>query len=76
MTGIERTPGVCGGDACIAGTRIPVWVLEGFRRLGWTEATILASDPTLGASDLATAWAFVEAHRPEIDEAIRINETA
>jgi uncharacterized protein (DUF433 family) len=37
MSGIERTPGVCGGDACIAGTRIPVWVLEGFRRLGWTE---------------------------------------
>jgi uncharacterized protein (DUF433 family) len=28
MTGIERTPGVCGGDACIAGTRIPVWVPE------------------------------------------------
>ena len=45
MTGIERTPGVCGGDACIAGTRIPVWVLEGFRRLGWTDATILASYP-------------------------------
>ena len=76
MTGIERTPGVCGGDACIAGTRIPVWVLEGFRRLGWTEAKILASYPTLGASDLATAWAFVEAHRAEIDEAIRVNETA
>ena len=76
MTGIERTPGVCGGDACIAGTRIPVWVLEDFRRLGWTEAKILASYPTLGASDLATAWAFVEAHRAEIDEAIRTNETA
>jgi uncharacterized protein (DUF433 family) len=25
--GIEKTPGVCGGDACIAFTRIPVWVL-------------------------------------------------
>ncbi|BDA74436.1 hypothetical protein RIVM261_044420 [Rivularia sp. IAM M-261] len=21
--GIEKTPGVCGGDACITGTRIP-----------------------------------------------------
>jgi uncharacterized protein (DUF433 family) len=51
-------------------------VLDGFWRLGWTEATILASYPTLGTSDLATAWAFVEAHRSEIDEAIRINETA
>ncbi len=26
--GIEKTPGVCGGSACIAGTRIPVWGLE------------------------------------------------
>jgi len=76
MSGIERTPGVCGGDACIAGTRIPVWVLEGFRRLGWTEAQILASYPTRGASELATGGAFVVAHGPEIDEAIRINETA
>ena len=76
MTGIERTPGVCGGDACIAGTRIPVWVLEGFRRLGWADAKILASYPTLRDSDRATAWAFVEAHRAEVDEAIRVNETA
>jgi len=25
--GITKTPGVCGGDACVEGTRIPVWVL-------------------------------------------------
>jgi uncharacterized protein (DUF433 family) len=76
MSGIERTPGVCGGDACIAGTRIPVWVLEGFRRLGWTEEKILAGYPSLRAADLAHAWAYVDAHRHEIDEAIRQNEAA
>jgi len=48
MTGIERTPGVCGGSACIAGTR----------------------------ADLAHAWAYVDAHRQEIDEEIRRNESA
>ena len=40
--GIEKTPGVCGGAACIVRTRIPVWVLENYRRLvaGWVgEAT-------------------------------------
>jgi hypothetical protein len=26
--GIERIPGVQGGDPCIVRTRIPVWVLE------------------------------------------------
>jgi uncharacterized protein (DUF433 family) len=74
--GIEKTPGVAGGSGCIVRTRIPVWVLEGYRRLGWTEAKILASYPTLRAADLVHAWAYVDAHRPEIDEEIRQNEAA
>jgi len=74
--GIEKTPGVCGGSACIVRTRISVWVLEGFRRLGWSEAKILASYPTLRAADLVHAWAYVDAHRQEIDEEIRQNEAA
>ena len=37
-SGIESTPEVCGGDPRIAGTRIPVWTLEQYRRLGLTEA--------------------------------------
>lgn len=74
--GIEKTPGVAGGAACIVRTRIPVWVLEGYRRLGWTEAKVLASYPTLRAADLVHAWAYVEVHRQEIDEAIRQNEAA
>jgi uncharacterized protein (DUF433 family) len=76
MTGIGRNPGVCGGAACIAGTRIPVWVLEGYRRLGWTEAKLLANYPTLQAADLDHAWAYVDEHLQEIEEAIRRNEAA
>ena len=26
--GIESRPGVCGGEACVVRTRIPVWLLE------------------------------------------------
>jgi uncharacterized protein (DUF433 family) len=74
--GIERTEGVCGGDPCIRDTRIPVWGLEQFRRLGLTEAEILDSYPTLRALDLVHAWAYVEAHRDEIDRQIRENEEA
>jgi uncharacterized protein (DUF433 family) len=74
--GIEKTAGVAGGSACIVRTRIPVWMLEGYRRLGWTEAKILASYPTLRAADLVHAWAYVDSHRPEIDEEIRQNEAA
>jgi hypothetical protein len=35
-TGISKTPGIVGGDACIAGTRIPVWDLVEYRQMGAT----------------------------------------
>jgi len=74
--GIERTPGVAGGAACIARTRIPVWLLESYRRLGLDEPKILANYPTLRASNLVQCWAYVASHRDEIEAAIRANEAA
>lgn len=74
--GIEKTPGVVGGDACIVRTRIPVWALENYRRLGWNEAAILENFPALRAADLVNAWAYVDAHRDEIDRTIRAHEEA
>ncbi|MCU0542788.1 MAG: DUF433 domain-containing protein [Oscillatoriaceae cyanobacterium Prado104] len=32
--GIQKTPGVMGGEACIRQTRIPVWLLVSYRRQG------------------------------------------
>jgi len=74
--GIESTPGVCGGEPCIVRTRIPVWVLERARQLGTSEADLLRCYPTLRAEDLANAWAYVRAHRDEIEQEIRENEEA
>ena len=74
--GIQKAPDVPGGAACIVRTRIAVWLLENYRRLGWTEAKILANYPTLRAADVVHAWAYVQAHPAEIDEAIRQNEAA
>jgi uncharacterized protein (DUF433 family) len=51
MSRIEKTPGIVGGDARIAGTRIPVWVLENYRRLGLSEARILENYPSLHAAE-------------------------
>lgn len=73
--GVEKTPGICGGSARIVRTRIPVWTLEQYRRLGMAEAELLRVYPTLRAEDLANAWAYVRAHLAEIDEDIRQNET-
>jgi uncharacterized protein (DUF433 family) len=74
--GIDESPGVCGGAACISRTRIPVWVLEDARRRGASEADLLNSYPMLRAEDLASAWAYARAHRDEIDREIRENEAA
>lgn len=76
VPGIESDPGVCGGDACIVRTRVPVWLLEQARRLGTSEAELLRSYPTLRAEDLANAWSYVRAHREETDRQITENEAA
>ncbi len=74
--GIEKTPGVQGGDACIVRTRIPIWTLEAYRRLGWDDARLLASFPTLRQADLVYAWLYVAGNRREIACAIREQEEA
>ncbi|MBW4686094.1 MAG: DUF433 domain-containing protein [Komarekiella atlantica HA4396-MV6] len=72
--GITKTPGVCGGDACIANTRIPVWSLVNDRRLGMSDARILEAFPHLTAADLVNSWAYADANLEEIEQAIRENE--
>jgi uncharacterized protein (DUF433 family) len=75
-TGIDKTLGVVGGDACIAGTRIPVWDLVEYRRLGASDLKILEAYPQLTATDLYHAWAYAEAFPDEIARAIAANEAA
>lgn len=69
-------PGVCGGEPCIIRTRIPLWILERARQLGSSEADLLQAYPTLRAQDIVNAWAYVAAHREEIERQIRENEEA
>ena len=74
--GIESVLGVCGGDPCIVRTRIPVWVLEQYRRLGASDMDLLRAYPALRAADLANAWAYVRGHREEVEQQLRANEAA
>ncbi len=74
--GITKTPGVCGGEACIAGTRIAVWLLIEARRLGISEAQLLQDYPHISAADLVNAWAYADAYPQEIEAVIRANEIA
>ncbi|HTS50201.1 MAG TPA: DUF433 domain-containing protein [Bryobacteraceae bacterium] len=74
--GIDARPDVCGGEACIVRTRIPVWLLEQARRLGVSEQALLAAYPSLRAEDLVNAWAYSRSHAAEIESQIRENESA
>ena len=72
--GIEKTSDVCGGDACIRDTRIPIWLLVSYQKKGLNDAKILEAYPDLNAVDLANAWIYAESHPQEITTAILENE--
>lgn len=69
--GIEKNANVQGGDACVIRTRIPVWTLEAYRRIGWDDAKLRAEFPTLRSADLVYASLYVEANPEEIEQTLR-----
>ena len=71
--GITKTAGVCGGSACIAGTRIAVWLLAEAQQIGITEAQLLQDYPHITAADLVNAWAYAIAYPQEIAREILAN---
>jgi type III restriction enzyme len=72
---VQKTPGVCGGRACIRNTRITVWGLVNSRRLGLSDEQILANIAGLTPADLRAAWDYHQQHQTEIDQDIHDNET-
>lgn len=73
---ITKQPDRCGGDACVRDTRITVWGLVEWRRLGLSDEQILQDIQGLTSADLEAAWEYHATHREEIDEAIRANAEA
>lgn len=74
--GIEKMPGVMGGDPCIRRTRIPVWLLVSFQRQGMSETELLENYPGLNSDDLKNAWAYARLYPEDIDRQIREQEEA
>lgn len=52
---IQRTSGVCGGEARVGMTRIAVWMLEEARRSGVGDLDLLKDYPGLSVFDLEAA---------------------
>ena len=55
---VSADPGICHGQACVRGTRIPVGVVLDCLAEGMTEADILAGYPTLTAAGIRAAAAY------------------
>lgn len=73
---VQKTPGVCGGDACVRHTRHTVAGLVQWRKLGLTDDRILEHHPDLSREDLEAAWTYYDSHGTEIEQAIREDEDA
>jgi uncharacterized protein (DUF433 family) len=74
--GITKTQDMMSGGACIANTRLPVWLFVSLRGQGATDAALLEAYPHLTAADLVNVWAYADAHTEEIATALREQETA
>ncbi len=71
--GIEKTPNVCGGSACVIRTRIPVWSIVEYMLMGVGKDKLLINFPTLRSQDLANSWAYYLANTVEIETEIKEN---
>ncbi|MBE9010978.1 DUF433 domain-containing protein [Pseudanabaenaceae cyanobacterium LEGE 13415] len=74
--GIVKRLDVMGGDACIANTRLPVWLFVSLRTQGATDADLLKAYSHLTAADLVNVWAYADAHPEEIAIALQEQENA
>lgn len=71
---IRKTPGVCGGRACVGNTRIPVWTLIGFLQKGATDEDMIRAYPVLTIDHLNLVQEYYEENRAEIERDIQEQE--
>src|SRR5207253_1262411 len=72
---ITKTPGVCGGKACIAGHRIRVMdIVIWYEYQGKTPDEIVYHYPSITLSDVHQALAYYYDHMDEIREEMRLED--
>lgn len=69
---ITKTPGICGGRACIAGHRIRVLdIVVWHEKRGRCPEEIVEMFPGVTLADVYAALAYYFDHRPEIEDDFR-----
>lgn len=73
---VAKTPGVCGGKACIAGHRIRVLDIVAWHEIrGYCPDEIVTMFPGISLADVHAALAYYFDNRDEIDEEFRREDT-
>lgn len=73
---IAKTFGVCGGRACVAGKRLPVWLLVAWRYLGMKRAALVGMHAGILPRDIRAAWRYARVHPEEVARDLRENDRA
>lgn len=69
---ITKTPGVCGGKACIAGHRVRVMdIAVWYENMGMSADEIVTQIPSITLSDVHAALVYYYDHIEEIREEMR-----
>ena len=70
---VSADPRVCGGYACIQGTRVPVYVILDFLAAGNTIEEILAEYPQLSREDILAAIEYAAMLAREEIETVEVS---
>ena len=73
---IEKTPGICGGRAVVAGTRIRASLILSLYREGQTIEEIVQNYPHLRPADIHDALAYAFDHPEEMEKDFTDDEEA
>jgi type III restriction enzyme len=71
---IARLHGICGGRSIIEGTRIPVWSLVKWYKLGFSIEDIIREFSQLHPAQIYDAFSYYYDHQQEIESDILENE--
>jgi len=73
---IEITPGICGGRARIAGTRVPVHRIARYYRMGYSPEEMLSMLNSLSLAQIHGGLAHALANPEAIEQALREEDQA
>src|SRR5436190_2744680 len=73
---VASRPGVCGGDLCVAGTRLPLWVLYKAWKAGKSNAQLRRMYPVLKTAPLQHLRDYAEFHSDDLERQFAANHRA